>query len=71
MNILVLSTQREHVYVNITGLSDSDILSLLCKVSVKRYYKLHGFYHDIAGEDLETIKKQKRYFENVDRFIKW
>ena len=71
MTILVLSTQREYIYINISGLDSDKILTTLCRAGRKRYYKIHGFYNDLPDEDLETIKNQKRYFDSVEEFLKW
>ena len=73
MTILVLSTQREHVYINVNGLNNTDILSLLIKASKKRYYKIQGFYDngDLTEEEQDIIKNQKRYFDNFESFLKW
>lgn len=71
MVILVLSTQRNYIYVNITGLGSNDILGLLIKASKKRYFKIHGYYSGMKKEQEEEIKNRKYFFSSVDSFLKW
>lgn len=72
--IIVLSTQRENIYINVTGRNDSDFVDLWLKASKKRYLKLEGFYNI---EDIEEVRKivndalYSRYFESIEDFLKW
>lgn len=73
-NIMVLSTQREYFYINITGNNNIDYCDLWIKASQKRYVKLHGFYTDIDQETLNVLKEKgsyKKYFDSVDDFIRY
>ena len=74
MTFLALSTQRNYIYVNISGLDTTKILDMLVIASKRRYYKIHGFYKDI--EDVEDFKRDLMspysiFFDSVEDFLKW
>lgn len=72
--ILVMSTQREYLYVNITGNTNIDYFNLWLKASEKRYVKMHGFYIDISEADYQQLKKKesyKKFFDSLDDFLKY
>ena len=73
LNLMVLQTQRETIWINITN-QQLDITEIWLKGSKKRYLKLEGFYEDIVKETIEEATKKYstiRYFNSIEDFLEW
>ena len=73
LNLMVLQTQRNSIWVNITN-QQLDIAKIWLESSKKRFIKLDGFYEDIDRETIEeSLKKYStmKYFDSVEDFLKW
>lgn len=73
ITVLVLSTQRNTFYVNITD-QLVDFGQLWLDVSKKRFVKMEGFLNDIEEAQLkEVLSKHQaaKYFASLDSFMKY
>ena len=75
-SIIVVSTQRETIYINTTN-QELNITNLWLEASKKRYLKLEGVYTSIDSGVIENIQQTAkntqgiRYFNCISDFLKW
>ena len=68
--IIILCSQRNYYYIDVTKEEKIDYGYLWYFVSLKRYVKLVGWYIDLSKEDYDKTKENKYYFDSLDSFYK-
>lgn len=73
ITVMVLSTQRNSFYINITN-KQVNYAQLWLDVSRKRFMKFDGYLADVQKNKLTEVLKEKayaKYFDTLESFLQY